>query len=213
MSRLVEARRPARAAGNHQESLGGDDGGAGGDNFIDRVVKYIPGEILAAYMTLDRVVAKDAAEIKEALIGVVQPLLTIRQSFDYYLPHILFFGLLIATPLYIYGYARLYAKDAPWRLQAFVAMIAFAVWAYAMRGSYFVMNDYFVDKYAALLVPFFTIASGFFRPAGSTGVDLPAAPVSGAVVAPSQVTKSTSPITKREFVANSLASGSVVRPL
>ena len=146
-----------------QESAPGADRAQGiGDNFMDRVVKYIPAEVLAIYLSLDRALVTDATKLKEAIAAPSAEPLSWSQLFDFYLPAPLFCGLCVLTPFYFRQYAALIDPDAPWRRQGIVAMIAFAVWAYAIQGGAFMVHGWYVPKYAMLVVVLFTTVSAFF---------------------------------------------------
>jgi 4-amino-4-deoxy-L-arabinose transferase-like glycosyltransferase len=190
MGRLVEApRRVQSQTGSHRENAPGGgprtDTTASGDNFIDRVVKYIPGEILATYITLDRFVAPDAKALRMAVDNGTAKVLSNREFFDLHLPDVLFYVLLVLTPFYIWWYAAVLDVGKPWRRQALVATVAFAIWAYALGGGYFSINGFFVEKYAAILVAIFTILSGFVQAShiadDDTKVDVLGGTKSGAV--------------------------------
>ena len=103
----------------------------GGDSYQDRVAKYIPGEVLAAYMALDRMVvpnarkfadqAKEFAETPPAaadaspstigLLADAGSLLTLYWALPF---AVLLLGLLF-TPLYIRQLAVRTGPDTPWR--------------------------------------------------------------------------------------------------
>lgn len=169
MGRLVE---PPRRHASNQESVDGDGDQSGGDGFLERVVKYVPAEIIAAYLTLDRIVIPDSLKHRKAieeaaLAHAPSPILTRGETFDLYLPEIVFGLLLLSVFLYfraLAGFSNSSGARQTWFSQAFISAIVFVVWVYAMRGSVFELNGLFVDKYAAMMVPVFTLLSGMYRP-------------------------------------------------
>ena len=183
MGRLVEPYRPRSQKDGHFEGVGDADRGGGGDGFFDRIVKYIPGEILATYLAIDRTAHADAAKLRKELKDTVQegvPLpwnsmkrglqegvqlpYSLKDVVDYHLPTLVFVVLLLLTPLYFRRIAKAAGPETPWRLHAFVAVLAFVVWAYAIQGGIFALNETYHAKYAAIGVAVFTIVSGFFHP-------------------------------------------------
>lgn len=176
MSRLVQAaqietvsRGPGRGG---LESAGGQVKiPVGGDDYADRLAKYIPGEILAAYLSLDRNLVSNAADLaREQKAGHLSEALTKMAEQDslapfmYHLPLGIFLLGLAATPLYFWQLSRSAGGKAPWTTHAFIATLAFIVWAYAIQGSYFVISDWYNGKIASALVVVFTLFSGIFRP-------------------------------------------------
>ena len=179
MGRLVEARRRDDVRGGLQESAPGNGGSASGDGFMDRVIKYIPSEVLAAYLGFDRMFGDAAGRLAAApKSSVVASSLTVvtdgagqvptwHEMLNPHLPWVIFYLLLIITPFYIWQFAASSAagsRGTAWKTHAFIASIAFVVWAYAIKGSYFMVNDYFDPKVATLLVFIFTVISGFVQP-------------------------------------------------
>jgi hypothetical protein len=169
MGRLIEAPPRHKSGGLHESVPGaGPAQGGAGDNFLDRVVKYIPGEVLATYLALDRALIGDATALKLRLKETnAEKLLwadmSWTQTTDYYLPVVLFVGLFLLTPVYFWRYAAYTDPSAPWRLQGTFAALAFAVWAYSIRGGAFEMFDQVYNpKYAMIAIVLFTLASGFF---------------------------------------------------
>ena len=180
---------------------------------MDRLVKYIPSEVLAAYLALDRAVSTDAMALKDKLKtqGLQEPVLRwgSQQTLDYFLPHAVFAVLLVLTPICIWQYAASEGGRAPWKLHACVATAAFAVWAYAIQGSVFVVNELYYAKLAGLIVIVFTILSGFFRP---SEVD-EAAPAPMPRAAEALLIRSTAPLRPAATVTQTAAAQSVGRLL
>lgn len=181
MGRLVEPMRLERVA---IRGSGGLESAAtaivpvGGDNYQDRIAKYIPGEVIAAYMSLDRMVVpsvdtfvQDANAFAAAGAQKAGPAasfladagtrLAVYQS----LPIIIFLIGVLFTPLYIRQIAHRSGTDTRWRTQAVMSTLAFVVWAYAIQGGVFTAGlGIYHGTFASALLIFFTLASGLFEP-------------------------------------------------
>ena len=110
------------------------------DEYLDRVAKYVPAEVVGGYVSLDGILSP-AAHAQASTAGPPaanfgSALLTTLSS----LPGIIFLFCLLAAPLYVYVIARR-ARTTVWKAQAFISMLAFIVWAYAIKGSVFFQND------------------------------------------------------------------------
>ena len=173
MGRLVQPAVRGRAfvSGGNLEDAGEREVTVGGDNYQDRIAKYIPGEVIAGYMALDRTLvpskeafAQKANLIRESVAGA-DP--AIQLAVHNAKPLLLLAIGLIFTPLYIWNLARTAESDAPWRMQAVISTLAFLVWAYAIQGSAFIVgpaaNSYAGDNASALVI-LFTLLSGVFGP-------------------------------------------------
>ena len=77
------------------------------------------------------------------------------------LPGMLILLGLIGTPIYLYN-QRL--EGQPWKLHAIISTVAFALWAYALGGSFFIVNQWYHPLLAAIAVPIFTFVAGMFSP-------------------------------------------------
>ena len=164
MSRLVQPVQ-TRSAGSRgfQESAG--EWAGGGDEYRDRIAKYVPAEVLAAYLSLDRIMVPDVTKFLEGKKVALSA--AGAAGLEPYVPVAIFLVGLIFTPLYIWQSGREIGPNTPWMTHAFIATIAFAVWAYAMQGSIFTVglsDNFFRGNYAAALVIVFTLASGLFAP-------------------------------------------------
>jgi hypothetical protein len=156
----------------------------GGDSYQDRIAKYIPGEVVAAYMALDRMLVPDPTtfqakakalstqleSVKPSGAGVAlfkdpATLLTIHNS----LPLLILLVGLIFTPLYIRQLAvnEGSTSSSSWRYHALISTFAFAIWAYAIQGSAFTLGhlqDSYAGVWASAMLIVFTLASGIFGP-------------------------------------------------
>jgi len=184
MGRLVQpARRTVGGAqGGSYEASGGQAGGDGGDTYADRVAKYIPGEVIAAYLALDRnlIPSKEAFLEKVRTIGRTaetgtatalsaggDPALFAQKAFAMLPLGILMVGI-VFTPIYIYTVARQSGPGTPWVTHAVIATLAFLVWAYAIQGSALTLGQAgfpYDGSVASAAVVLFTLVSGAFSPA------------------------------------------------
>jgi hypothetical protein len=68
----------------------------------------------------------------------------------YVLPWLLFVLGVIGTPIYLY---RQRLAGQPWKINAFLATIAFILWAYTLDGSLFLIHHWYNVLLAGLLAP------------------------------------------------------------
>ena len=182
MGRLVEASRIVEVPQSRLETTGGRATMTlRGDEFADRLAKYIPAEVLGAYLALEngldlktavtkvKTTAVSTAATTEAAGANVQ---TVLEKFGPQLPMGVFLLGLVFTPLYIWHLGR--TTKSPWATHALVATLAFAVWAYAMGGSFF-MQSYgsvaalYDGKLASAALIVFTLISGLVKPPSQDG--------------------------------------------
>jgi len=159
MSRLV--RSPQRAddelpiAGLEDvlgPGLGGGEGAVSpGDNYLERIAKYVPGEVLAFFIFIN-VILEQAVKTggKTAMMAGV-PVTTVAQG-------ALVVGLIL-TPFFIW-YVR--EEGDAWLINAFVSTLAFPFWAYALGAVGF--DDHWDGNLAAILLATFTVVSGLIAP-------------------------------------------------
>ena len=120
------------------------------DNYLARLVTYIPAEIVAAYMTARGIVMPETSN--ESPTGLL----------------IAFILCLIITPLYTYWATVDDSKPKPW-YHIIVSVVAFATWVFAL-GDYFkfALEEGYSPKIASLLLLFITmiipLADRFFLP-------------------------------------------------
>jgi hypothetical protein len=144
MGRLVEAapgtRSKTRAAtGGSAHELRSNE-----DQYLERVAKYIPAEILAGYLTIN---------------GIIQSV----NPDDPVLPYAAwtsFILCLVLTPIYFNALAR--AGQPKW-LHITVSTLAFVVWAYAL-GGVFTLTGTYKPWLASLVLVIFTLVSGLLEP-------------------------------------------------
>jgi hypothetical protein len=130
MARLVRARSPAAGGGLLE-----------GDDYLTRVAKYVPSEVVAAYLGSVNVLAGAAA------------------SWRPYAHAAAFSVCLAATPLYLVRMAR---PGQPRRMHVAISTLAFVLWAYAIgEGVFARWHD---GPLAGALLILFTLVSGLFQP-------------------------------------------------
>jgi hypothetical protein len=110
------------------------------ESYLSRLVKYIPSEVIALYLTLDSILRSS------------DPTDPIYQRLYW---GIFVFGL-VATPLYQYRIQKL----ENW-FQLLISTIAFAVWVIAIGGP-FVNLDWYKPLYGAILLPIVTFLIPLF---------------------------------------------------
>ena len=169
MGRLVAAgrRELIQSRGGGLESVGGEEVIVGGDGYQDRLAKYIPGEIIGAYLAIDRNLVPSARESAKQLSGgSLAANLSTLEGIKPWMPLVI--GLAF-TPLYFWQLARTAGPRTPWRTQAVVSTMAFLVWAYAIQGSAFVIGSggegtWYNGPIAAMLLIVFSLFAAIFHP-------------------------------------------------
>jgi len=104
------------------------------DGYLDRLLKYIPAEMVALWISLYGIASSASADI----------------PFDIII-WLIFLGILVITPLYLYRLQKV--NDS---FQLTLSTIAFAVWVFALGGP-FALFDWYNIVYGALLLPFVTV--------------------------------------------------------
>jgi len=139
MSRLVRARQSE----THRRVARDEDR----DTYLERIAKYIPGEILAAYIFLLGITAAASPTNRLWIVGGIS----------------LF--CLVLTPFYL---ARMAKKDEPKSLHLALGTLAFPIWAYAIAGAQgaFVIKgfDLYDSIIASVLLVAFSLLTGLFEP-------------------------------------------------
>src|SRR5687767_8341792 len=105
--------------------------------YFDRVAKYVPSEVVAAYIAANGVAA--AGKRPSALFIAI------------------FVACLVATPLYITRFAR--TPKEVWTNGA-MATAAFIIWAYATGGGLFQNLGWYDAPTGSVILILFTLASG-----------------------------------------------------
>ena len=162
MSRLVRVPKPATSdlsIAGLEDVLSSGLGGVEShlqseptaDNYLERIVKYVPGEVIAFFIFINAILAQVAntGGKSAAMAGV--PVTTVAQG--------AMIIALILVPLFVW-YVR--EEGDAWLTNAFVSTMAFPFWAYALGAVAF--NDYWDGNLAAILLATFTVVSGLISP-------------------------------------------------
>lgn len=143
MGRLVDPRQP----GPHGVAGGNDKDAA--QDYLERISKYVPAEILAAYLTGLPVIAattKEGETLRTILYGA------------------LLLVCLVFTPIYLNFMAD---PKKPKRLHLFIGSLALIIWAYSIGGFFTVMGWYHT-AIGTLALLIFSLASGLIAPTTGT---------------------------------------------
>jgi hypothetical protein len=125
--------------------------GVPGDTYLERMVKYVPGEVLAFFILINAILdqAMKSGGADAAMAGVPVPMIAT--------------GALIVgcalTPLFCW-YVR-HEGDA-WIVNAAVSTVAFPFWAYLMGAVAFAGHH--DGNLAAIMIMSFTVMSGLIAP-------------------------------------------------
>jgi hypothetical protein len=116
------------------------ESGASIDGYFDKVVKYVPADIVAAWIAADALIRGSSNVPKTALMWVA-------------------FGVgLVLTAPWILRQTRL--ANAPLAVrQAVISTIAFALWVFAIGGPFATLHFYH-PVYGGLLLIFFSLTVG-----------------------------------------------------
>lgn len=117
------------------------------EKYLERVAKYIPSEIVAAYVAALGVIAKwvDGGARENAYMAV-------------------FVLGLVATPLYL---SRFGDSSKSKTMHLVISTIAFVVWAYSLGGAFKEPWQLYNEGYAELAAIIFAMIAGFFVPGQS----------------------------------------------
>jgi hypothetical protein len=155
MSRLV--RIPQRASDDLaipglEDVLGPEaEPQAPSDTYLERIAKYVPGEVLAFFIFINLILAQAAKTGGKAATMAGLPVTTVAQG--------AFVVGLLLTPLFV-CYIR--EEGDAWLTNAFVSTLAFPFWAYALGAVAF--EDHWDGNLAAILLATFTVMSGLIAP-------------------------------------------------
>ena len=121
------------------------------DNYVERIAKYVPGEVLAFFIVVNAILNQAvAAGGKGALMAGI-PVMTVAQG--------VLLVCLLLVPLFVW-YVR--EKGDAWVINAFVSTLAFPFWAYALGATAFA--ERWDGNLAAIMLATFTIVSGLISP-------------------------------------------------
>jgi hypothetical protein len=130
--------------------------GVPGDDYKDRLVKYIPAESVALYTFTDKLVTAYYG-INELGVPTKVPADMLFST----IPWVLIILGVIGTPIYLY---RSRLPGQVWVMHAIISTIAFVLWAYTLHGSVFLIHQWYNPLLAGLMAPIFTFVAGWFDP-------------------------------------------------
>lgn len=133
------------------------------DNYMERVAKLVPSEVLAAYLAIESLVTKRltesaspaAADSTASSVGVVVSYIVSYRT----LAAASFVALLVFNVFYL---LRSRTVGQPFVGHIVLSCIAFIVWVYAVKGS--VLYPLYDPTVAGILVILFTLGLGIFEP-------------------------------------------------
>lgn len=111
------------------------------DKYSDRLIKFIPTEIIAAFLTIQSLVQSAPADF---------PLQNVMW--------IVFIFLLILTPLYLWR-----VQNVNKRVQLGISTVSYAVWVFTLGGP-FAFFDWYNTLYGAIILPLFTLLVAVIKP-------------------------------------------------
>jgi hypothetical protein len=123
-----------------------------GDNYFVRLVKYVPGEVLAFFMVINAILeqAMKSGGGDAAMAGIPVSMVAAGAMIASWL---------VLTPMFCW-YVR--EDGDAWIVNAIVSTIAFPFWAYLMGAAAF--TNHHDGNLAAILVLTFTVVSGVISP-------------------------------------------------
>lgn len=110
----------------------------GKDDYFNRLLKYIPAEIVGLYLTLVNI--------------------TNTQSIAEWISWFVFAACLLLTPLYLRRVLKVLKSS-----QLIISTFSFVVWAYALGGP-FEQSGLFSNVFAAILLPIYTVLIPIIKP-------------------------------------------------
>jgi len=110
----------------------------GTDDYFNRLLKYIPAEIVGLYLTLANI--------------------TNTQSVAGWISWFVFAICLLLTPLYLWRVLKVLKST-----QLIISTLSFVVWSYAIGGP-FEQSGLFNNVFAAILLPIYTVLIPIIKP-------------------------------------------------
>jgi hypothetical protein len=129
----------------------GSDSAPATDSYLERIAKYVPGEVLAFFIFINAILDQAVKTGGKGATMAGLPVATVAQS--------ALAVCIVLVPLFVW-YVR--EKGDAWIVNAFVSTLAFPFWAYALGATAF--NDYWDGNLAAILLATFTVVSGLIAP-------------------------------------------------
>ena len=101
--------------------------GAAGDDYLERIAKYVPGEVLAFFIVINAILNQVVQTGGKGALMAGIPVMTVAQARSVVC--------LVLVPLFVW-YVR--EKGDAWVINAVVSTLAFPFWAYALGATAFV---------------------------------------------------------------------------
>jgi hypothetical protein len=119
----------------------------GGDDYPTRVAKYIPAEVVGAYLAVQNILHNTAG--------------TCRVPSAWWYALYAFF--VVITPVYLYSQRT---KGEPYILNLIIGTIAFVVWSYALTDctKFGIFFAFYSSDAAAVILIVFSLAAGLVQP-------------------------------------------------
>ncbi|MFN3411904.1 MAG: hypothetical protein ACK4YF_07085 [Exilispira sp.] len=108
------------------------------DNYLERLFKYIPSEIILLYITCEKIILSQS-QIPVNLYWFIA------------------IFCLIATPLYLFFVSRVRKIS-----QIVISSLSFAIWVFALGGPFSFLTWY-KPLYGAIALPIFTFVTTFIK--------------------------------------------------
>lgn len=124
-----------------------------GDNYGDRLVKYVPIESVAVYLGLNLLLL-NAYPLTPEGVRDLDPRF-------FWLAWIMWGVILLGTPVYLRKQRK---GNQPWVLNAVIGTAAFIAWSYSIGGGIWVGAGLFDALVAACIAPLFTFVAPAFSP-------------------------------------------------
>ncbi len=136
----IGATVPASASPQSKPALGDEDviPEIQPDNYVSRLMKYIPAEVVAVFLTVD---------------AAMRAVDNIHTS----IPWMVFVICLIATPLYLWRVMKVTKC-----MQLAISFGAFFVWVLAIGGP-FAATDWYSPVYGSVALPIYTLATAIYE--------------------------------------------------
>lgn len=110
------------------------------DNYLSRVLKHIPSEIVMAYVAIDGVLRTSYSPNVWAERKTLQTLLWITLA-----------ALTVLTPFWLYRVMRVKRPS-----QLFISTLSVPVWLFALGGP-FALLDWYEPAFGAVVLPLYTL--------------------------------------------------------
>jgi hypothetical protein len=119
------------------------------DTYIEKLVKYIPIEIVAAYTAMRALLLPDKEKVNKDILPY-------GEEADLYLYSVIFFGCLFLTPIYKYFSLKDDNLPTP-TYQIAISFFALIIWVFAFGDFFEIKWEAYSHKLASIILIFFTL--------------------------------------------------------